>query len=226
MSYTGPFPHNNAGTTSAVTVSHTSFTGSVSNTGNIGAGGIAVISGVINAKTAGSTTAIFDSGYIAGGISVDAASFLFASKYGIEVTGATFAGGINNAGVISTTKTGILVTSPSTAFTGGILNTGSITSKSGAGIYVDAGGFSTFNGSVINSGKIVATAGDGIEIYEAGYSGNFNGAVENTGAISAKSTGLDVEYAGYSGNFTGGVLNTGNITSTSDYGIYVYDNAA
>ena len=190
MAYTGPFPHKNTGTTAAITVSHTSFTGSVNNTGNIAPGGLAVVSGVINAKTAGSTTAILDSGYIAGGISVDASSFLFASKYGIEVTGKTFAGGINNAGTINTTSTGILVTTPSTAFTGGILNTGSITSKSGDAIYVDAGGLSTWTGSVINSGKISAQKGEGIYVYEAGYSGNFNGAVVNSGGITAKATGL------------------------------------
>ena len=35
MAYTGPFPHTNTGTTSAIIVSDKTFTGNVGNTGTI-----------------------------------------------------------------------------------------------------------------------------------------------------------------------------------------------
>jgi hypothetical protein len=48
MAYTGPFPHTNSATITAILVSHRSFSGVVGNTGIITPGGITVTDSTIN----------------------------------------------------------------------------------------------------------------------------------------------------------------------------------
>ena len=71
MAYTGPFPHTvpAATTTSAIQVVNTTFTGNITNNGNIEPGGISLADSTIDGQ-------IIDAGYIAGGISLDAASHI------------------------------------------------------------------------------------------------------------------------------------------------------
>src|SRR5215471_13027061 len=102
MAYSGPFPHNNTGVTSAVNVASTTFTGNVGNTGTI-TGALTVTNSRINGE-------ILDSGFIGAGIKIDAASTISApTLVGISITGAVFAGGISNAGTIAAGQNDILV---------------------------------------------------------------------------------------------------------------------
>ena len=67
--YTGPYPYTNSGSATSVVVSNTSFTGNVGNTGTI-TGALTVTNSTIHG-------AIFDYGYIGGGILIsDAASHI------------------------------------------------------------------------------------------------------------------------------------------------------
>jgi hypothetical protein len=80
-------------------ISHTTFSGGVTNAGTIGTGGISVISGAFL-----SGGGIFDSGVIVGGIKVDSSSKIVANggtttAIAVENTN-TFGGGISNAGLL------------------------------------------------------------------------------------------------------------------------------
>jgi hypothetical protein len=115
-----------SGNTTAMVISHATFSGGVTNTGTIGAGGISVVS-----RAFLSGGGIFDSGVVVGGIKVDSSSKIVANggttaAIAVENTN-TFGGGISNAGLLSATHhhDGILVGSVST-FSGGIRNRGTI----------------------------------------------------------------------------------------------------
>jgi hypothetical protein len=125
MPFKGPYPTVFGGNTPAMLISHTTFSGDVTNTGTIGAGGISVISGAFL-----SGGGLFDSGVIVGGIKVDSGSKIVAAdtENAIAVVNTeTFGGGISNAGKITATHhhDGVLVGSVST-FSGGIRNRGTI----------------------------------------------------------------------------------------------------
>jgi len=235
MAYTGPFPHNNAGSISAIVVSGTSFTGNVGNTGKIAPGltggtGIRVekdstINGAIsNAGTidvvgdgiaiTGSTSA-HDNSYVIKGISNGPAGTITASSSGIVVDFETrFAGGIGNAGAISADANGIEVIGVST-FAGGIENTGTIDGESG----VFAVGISDFIGGVSNAGTIDATA-NGIALVEIT---TFTGNISNKGTITALGAyGIFLASVanGSGGTFAGSIGNSGAI-SADEYGIEI-----
>ena len=99
MAYTGPFPHTNAGVTNEILVSGTTFAGSVSNSGTIGAGGIVVISSTLQ------NGGIIDTGTLAGGIKVDGHTTIIASGgTAIAVLDTTtLGGGISNSGIVLAT---------------------------------------------------------------------------------------------------------------------------
>ncbi|HLW92482.1 MAG TPA: hypothetical protein VKS78_14445, partial [Roseiarcus sp.] len=118
--YSGPFPFTNTGTLTSVTIDGTTFVGNVSNSGTI----TGAISVGLNAKIYGG---IIDSGFIGGGIAIDATSHIDSTKTAISITGATFGGGINTAGIIQSDKSDIYV--DNTAFSGNIVNSGILISS-------------------------------------------------------------------------------------------------
>ena len=81
--------------TSAIVISG-SFHGNVTVTGTVSPGGISVIHSSVGGQ-------IYDTGNVAGGISVDSASKIngAATTVGIYVGAPTFAGGVSNAGSVS-----------------------------------------------------------------------------------------------------------------------------
>ena len=74
MAFNWPYPTVFSGNTAAMVISHTTFSGGVTNTGTIGPGGISVISGAFL-----SGGGILDSGVIVGGIKVDSSSKIVAN---------------------------------------------------------------------------------------------------------------------------------------------------
>ena len=96
-------------------------------------------------------------------------------------------------------------------------------SSGDTGLYIDDNGYSgNFSGGVLNTGNITSTSDYGIFVESNAESGSatFSGGVTNTGAIKSASTGLYVEDNGYSNQFLGGVVNGGAINAgSSDYGI-------
>ncbi len=206
MAYTGPFPHTNAGTTSAIVVSGTSFTGGVGNTGKILVGdptGIRVehnstISGAISNAgaitvagngivVAGTTSSHDDSVVTSGIINAGAGTIASASGGGIVVEYETrFSGGISNAGSISVEATGILVNTVF-SFAGGIANSGKINALD-SGVLVEE--VSNFTGGVTNKGTISAASNSGIDVYKVG---TFAGGVSNVGTIDAGAAGIDID---------------------------------
>jgi hypothetical protein len=161
MAYPGPFPVVFSGATSQIRVSHTTFSGGVSNTGTIGAGGIVLISGAFI-----SGGGIFDSGIVSGGIKVDSSSKIVASGGATLTVIAiantnTFGGGISNAGTISAAQSGIQVLGTVTNFAGGVVNNGRIAGGgSQNGIFIGA---STASGGIVNCGGGTISAGGGIQ---------------------------------------------------------------
>src|SRR5256885_8504729 len=73
LAFTGPYPTTFSGNTGAMVVSHTTFSGGVTNAGTIGAGGISVTSSTFLSG------GIVDIGAISGGIGIDSHSRILAS---------------------------------------------------------------------------------------------------------------------------------------------------
>jgi hypothetical protein len=73
LAFTGPYPTTFSGNTGAMVVSHTTFSGGVTNAGTIGAGGISVSSSTFLSG------GIVDTGVISGGIRIDSHSRIVAS---------------------------------------------------------------------------------------------------------------------------------------------------
>jgi hypothetical protein len=73
VAFTGPYPKTFSGSTTGMVVSHTTFSGGVTNTGTIGTGGIAVISSTLQSG------GIIDTGTILGGVKVDSHSTVVGS---------------------------------------------------------------------------------------------------------------------------------------------------
>ena len=199
-------------------ISATTFSGGVTNTGTIGAGGISVVSGAFL-----SGGGIFDSGVIVGGIKVDGSSKIVASG-GVTQTAIaventrTFGGGISNAGVLSAAFTGIFVDS-ATVFTGGIINSGTIAGDGHSGILVFA--TSTFSGGINNLGKIAA-AGTGISLFEIAA---FSDGVTNSGTITAGVRGIALGSQFSTAlpvvsSFAGNLANTGKIAANTGIAVF------
>ncbi|MGB6504747.1 MAG: hypothetical protein WBE99_15015 [Xanthobacteraceae bacterium] len=127
-----------------------------------------------------------------------------------------FTGGISNSGTISSTGVGgipIILDGGST-FSGGISNSGTIAARDG-GIFVE--NTSTFSGGISNSGfgKIIGGT-DGIVI-GSGVS-TFIGGISNSGTISDGNIAITVRHVT---NFFGGITNSGTIAATHGHGIKV-----
>jgi hypothetical protein len=99
VAFKGPYPTKFSGTTSAMVISHTTFSGGVTNVGTIGAGGIALSSSTLLAGD------IIDTGVIYDGVRINGHSRIIVSGgTAIDVHDTPrFGGGISNAGVISAT---------------------------------------------------------------------------------------------------------------------------
>ena len=167
MAYTGPFPHANSGSVSAIIVSATSFTGNVGNTGKIAPGD----------ATNGAGIEVDNNSTINGTISNDGA--IDVTGDGVVVTGAgsyVVKGIVNGAAgtIAAASATGILVEFAA-KFAGGIDNAGSI---SAAGVAVEVQDVSTFAGGINNTGKI--DGGFGIAALTVT---DLTGGVSNSGAI-------------------------------------------
>jgi hypothetical protein len=227
-------------------ISHTTFSGGVTNVGTIGAGGISVISGAFL-----SGGGIFDSGIVSGDIKVDASSKIVASggsiltAIAVENT-STFGGGIRNAGLISAAQEGVLAWDVST-FTGGVTNSGRI-AAAGTGIFVGGQALSSssiemssFSGGIANSGTISAVRGIHVELVST-----FTGGVSIGGTIRANGPAILIESAGtFSGGiklgsqatlhganavvaadataFVGGITNAGTISGGADAVLVISD---
>src|ERR1700674_5304922 len=90
LAFIGPYPATFSGNTGAMVVSHTTYSGGVTNAGTIGAGGISVSSSTFLSG------GIVDTGVISRGIRIDSHSRIVASgttAVAIENT-TTFGGGI------------------------------------------------------------------------------------------------------------------------------------
>ncbi len=126
----------------------------------------------------------------------------------------TFSGGISNSGTISSNFTGIFVGSIST-FSGGISNSGTISA---------IGGFSP--GTTLAVGANIPTGGNGIEVNSVSV---FSGGISNSGTISASGISTITDKIG-SGSaqanfgagifvnnvltFSGGISNSGTISAS------------
>jgi uncharacterized protein with beta-barrel porin domain len=148
---------------------------------------------------------------------VSNAGQITASKTGIIVTNnATVSGGIVNGGVISAGGSGILVTAVST-FAGGVTNSGTIT----AGLLgIDLKGTNVvsipdISGNLVNSGAIISVR-TGMAV---SFVSTFTGDVVNAGTIRAGDTGMFVASVS---TFIGGMTNSGTIVSTHESGMYAF----
>jgi uncharacterized protein with beta-barrel porin domain len=208
--YSGPFAggYTNSGATGCIVVSNTSFTGNLVNNGTVNPSGIAFVNGTMTGQ-------LVDGGTILGGISLDGASKIINTGNAIDISGATFAGGISNSGTISTRGVGIFVQSVST-FSGGISNSSTIAGNTG--ISID--NVLTFAGGISNSGTISATGTTRAGIFVEGVS-TFAGGISNSGTIFSPTRTRGVMVTAVS-NFAGGISNSGAILAFGD-GIFIND---
>ncbi|HLH90192.1 MAG TPA: autotransporter domain-containing protein [Xanthobacteraceae bacterium] len=215
--YTGPFPVTNNAALSCITVSGTSFSGNVVNSGS---GTISPGSGtgagilVTNASTVAGQISNAGSISVSGdGIRVDANSVvtdgifnsgqinISAIASGIHLLGiSSFGGGITNTGLISSAGIGINIFA--STFTGDIVNSGTIAAQ---GIVVE--NMVSFGGSITNS-HVISSAGVGIDI---DVITTFAGGITNSGTLSAAGGGI---LLGDISSFGGNILNQGTIHSS------------
>ncbi len=226
LCYTGPFPFTNNGALPCITVSGTSFSGNVVNSGSgvISPGNPTTGAGILVTNTSTITGQISNAGTISvggTGIRIDTNSVITngivssgtitagTSGAGINVTGvATFAGGITSTGTITagTDGAGIAVVNTS-VFSGGMTNTGSIVAGS-VGMVVNT--VSTFTGGILNTGTIsVGGAGIGVS------ADTFTGGISNSGTINAI---FGIQAGRTCGcttitSFGGGITNSGTISA-------------
>ncbi len=225
-SITGSVPGcTNSTTITGINIHSATVSGVINNVGVISPNGISLnTNSTINGEIA-------SGGTIVGGISIDPTSTI-AGGLAILITG-TLSGGISNAGTISTTSRGILVSSVaqfgSTSAGGGIRNSGTISAGTGNAVAVSKVG--TFIGGIGNSGRITAGS-TGIRAISVS---TFLGGISNSGMISASHIGMlavsDSIFAGGMSNggtitgplgmlansvstFSGGMINTGMISGT------------
>jgi outer membrane autotransporter protein len=139
-----------------------------------------------------------------------------ASGTGILVSGGAIGGSVVNSGAITVHGSGIKVTGVST-FTGGVSNSGSISSSvNGVGIIVTNGG--TFLGGISNAGTISSFGGIAVN-----NETSFAGGINNAGSISAAFSGITITNVTA---FSGGVTNSGTLSAAGTMGgIVVFQTA-
>jgi uncharacterized protein with beta-barrel porin domain len=193
------FDNPAAHTTACVTVANTSFTGNITNEGTISPGGIAFTNGTM-------TGSIQSTGNIAGGISLDSHSTIANNITAISITGAIFAGGIQNNGQISS-SIGAGINIASTTFVGDVVNTRSgVIQGFGPAIFID--NVVSYIGNVSNAGTLSGQTG----ILVCGCVSTFTGGIANTGTINVSGTAIEVEASQGVG---GGISNGGTVTGAA-----------
>lgn len=132
---------------------------------------------------------------------------------GISITSAsTINGGLSNNGLISTQNIGISINH--STVNDSISNTGTINATTGTGIFITAS--STINGGITNSGTI--TSGGVFVGLVVNNNSIINGGISNNGLIEATGSG-DGILVRSSSTINGGITNTGTIRSTNKSGI-------
>ncbi|HEY1982853.1 MAG TPA: hypothetical protein VGH13_22475, partial [Xanthobacteraceae bacterium] len=206
---------SNAATITGIAINNSTITGSITNSGTITPNGIVLTNG---STIAGS---IVDTGTLGGGIAIDRTSTITQnsnSQVAIAIDGASFAGGISNAGLLSVGYFGryILVGAISrlspgtvTTFSGGISNSGTLTGLAGGGILIE--NTINFSGGITNSGLIYARSDNAINVTTVS---SFGGGIVNSGTIATDFVGILV--GGSAGTFTGGITNSGTISGIVD----------
>jgi autotransporter-associated beta strand protein len=210
--FTGPgnFPGctNNATIPGININTQATITGNIDNTGTISTNGISVNTG---STISGS---LIDTGTFSGGISIDHTSAIStAGNTAIRISGHTFTGGISNAGTVSGSNFGIVL-SGVTSFGGGIENAGTISGSAEYGIELSNVG--TFLNGITNSSGGVIT-GNFFAINIGGKT--FSGGIANYGTIS--SSLLTAISIGSLSSFSGGISNAGTISSPGHNAINV-----
>jgi hypothetical protein len=139
-----------------------------------------------------------------------------------DVGSSRFSGGITNSGAITSADDQglrIIGVAADGTFASNIVNTGALSAQH-TGLRIGNVGASDFSGSIANSGAVTSTTQVGVDIDGNAGDGNFIGNIANSGAVSAKDTGVQINSNGAT-NFSGNIANTGTITSTSDDGIQI-----
>lgn len=221
--------YTNSANVSCLTITNTSFSGDVENSGTISPGGISLSNGTITGRITDYGTVAATGGRA--GISVDNSSVISSTSVAILLSGSTFTGGVSNVGTIFGGVSGIDVYGVDT-FTGGIVNSSGGTievgaSGSGAGIKIGTGTLSSvsrpvtsFSGGITNAGTI-SSGYTGIAVLAAS---SFAGGIVNSngGTIvagtSGSGAGIRVGAISTCGcyavsQFSGGVANSGTISS-------------
>jgi outer membrane autotransporter protein len=198
-----------SGDVAAISLTNTSFVGSIVNAGDIASDsgrGILVsattFTGSINNQFYGDITAL-DTGInitsttFTGSIT-NAGSITSTGSDAIIVNAGTFTGNLINTGSIGAGDDGIVLTG--TSFVGNVTNSGTVTAA-GDGLLLETG--TTETGLIANSGSIRSTAARGVAI-----DGVVTGVLTNqaTGIIRGFVDGIEVN-----GTVTGGIANAGTI---------------
>jgi outer membrane autotransporter protein len=199
-----------SGDVAAISLTNTSFVGSIVNAGDIASAngrGIVVsataFTGNINNQATGHITAFstaisITSPTFTGSITNAGTITSATTADAIIVNAATFTGNLTNSGTINAGDDAVVLTGAS--FVGNVTNSGTINSG-GDGILVETG--TTETGSIANSGLIQSTAARGVAI-----DGVVTGTLTNqaSGTIRGAVDGIEVN-----GTVTGGIANAGTI---------------
>jgi uncharacterized protein with beta-barrel porin domain len=188
---------SNAGNIDCINIHGATVTGNVSNTGTLGSGAIGI---AISGSTINGQ--VTDTGTILGGIRADGGSTITSTATGITVGPTSkFSGGIVNNGTI-TGVNGVELNTVST-FAGGISNSGTIAAQLLGTAVVDSG---IVTGGIANSGTISSAHGFGIFLEADSV---FSGGISNSGTISGHTTAV---YLHLVSTFSGGITNSGVVS--------------
>lgn len=174
--------------------------------------GVAVFSdGIVNRGSIDGATygVLIEADSFLGGVANTAAGeILGGTGAGLNVAGLSFAGGVQNAGLI---EGSIGIVFAANEIDGGLLNDvgGSIVGRSGAAVQVSGGAFSD---GIVNRGSIEG-AGDGVVV----GSGSFAGGIANaSGATITGNGGAAVRVTSSTAVFAGGLANDGSIEGSTN----------
>lgn len=129
---------------------------------------------------------------------------------GIYIDNSSLSNGLANNGVITTDDYGILIDNTSTV-SGGISNTGDITTANAEGLRVS--GNSTVNGNITNSGNIISNSANDVAMLLFGGS-VVNGDIVNDGTLRA--FGIGSSLLNFNSSINGGITNNGTIQGGQD----------
>jgi uncharacterized protein with beta-barrel porin domain len=166
--------------------------------------------GIVNRGTLDGATdgALIEADSFLGGVANAAAGeILGGTGAGLSIAGLSFAGGVQNAGLI---EGSIGVVFAANEIEGGLLNdvSGSIVGRDGAAVQVSGGAFSD---GIVNRGSIDG-ASDGVVV----GAGSFAGGIANaSGATINGDSGAAVRVTSATATFAGGLANEGSIEGST-----------